>query len=36
MVDANFTFNAPKIKRLIIGSNINENDKSKVVEIWKR
>jgi len=33
--DANFKLKAPKIKRIIIGSNANENDKSKMIEICK-
>ena len=34
--DANFNLKAPKIKRVIIGYNANENDKSKMIEICEK
>lgn len=34
--DANFKLKTPKIKRVIIGSNANENDKSKMNEICEK
>lgn len=34
--DANFKLKAPKIKRIIIGSNANENDKSKMIDFCER
>lgn len=34
--DANFKLKAPKIKRVIIGYNANENDKTKMIEICEK